>query len=147
MKEYKPSIYVICKNSVYGLLGGIIVGFIANMFFHYLLACLVGVGACALIIYFAVYKDSISIMLDDVKITFFRFGRLIYEFPLEDTHFQVKMKITTEDAISDNDCDLIVTTHDGHTETIDCSMLGPETFSRLLKDLGLADKIESLNKK
>lgn len=139
MKEYRPSKFVIGKNIVYGVAGGLVAALILNAFLPAALACLLAIAAGGAIIYFAVYKDNISVKLDEKEVSFFRFGRLLYNFPREGTSFHAKI-VTTQEAVSDSDCDLTVTTADGTEVTIDCSMLGLRTFEELLKDLGLTDK-------
>lgn len=139
MKEYKPSIFVLAKNVVYGLAGGFVAALILDAFLPYVLAYLLGIAACIAILYFTLYSDNISVKLDESNISSFRFGKLLYEFPLEGTSFSAKI-VTTQEAVSDSDCYLTIKTFDGDEETIDCSMLGKNTFEELLKDLGLTDR-------
>lgn len=139
MKEYKPSLFVLGKNAVYGIAGGFVAILILNAFLPAILALMLGVAAGLAILYFTFYSDNISVKLDEQEISFFRFGKLLYQFPLEGTSFSAKI-VTTQEAVSDSDCDLTIKTADGDEETVDCSMLGKSTFEELLKDLGLTDR-------
>ncbi|WP_428897698.1 hypothetical protein Dip518_001489 [Parelusimicrobium proximum] len=140
MKQYKPSMFVLGKNIVYALCGGFVAGLIAEWLLPSFLALLIAIAVAGAVAYLTLYTNNISVNLDDKTISFFRFGKLIKQYPLEGTGFKAKITTTSDSAGTDADCDLTVIPAEGEEETIDCSMLGDDTFWELIKDLGLTDK-------
>ena len=138
-REYGASWLVIGKNVLYGVGGGFLAALVASWFVSFLLAVALGLVAGAAIIYFAVFADNITVVVDDETISVLRFGQSLHSFPREGHSFQARVVTTTGDGLPDSECWLTVVDPGGNETRIDCGMLGRGRFLALLDDLGLND--------
>ena len=132
---YESSIPVLIKNVVYGVCGGIVAAIIVNFFLPAGLAVAIGAILGILIIYFALVKDNIRVVLTDDTLSFYNLGKLKHEFKLDEVGFSARIKT------SDGDSDCTLTVHEAEDKEtyIDCSMLGRTRFYELLDALHVTD--------
>ena len=134
-KVYKSSLYIIIKNIIYGICGGGVIILIAHIWLDLTRAIALGSLIGIFIIYLAVFVDNIKLIIEDNKLSIYRFNKLKYEFNLEEVSIGASIKTTYDGAGSDSDCTLIITNSNGEVERIDCSMLGARRFYRMLDSL------------
>ncbi|MDR3295024.1 MAG: hypothetical protein LBT26_04215 [Clostridiales Family XIII bacterium] len=132
---FKSSTFVIIKNIIYAVAGGLVAAFIANWFLDSRIAAAIGVFLCLLIAYFAMFGDNIRIVVGEDDFTVFRRRKLRHSFKLSEVSIHAKIRSTT----GDSDCTLTVTERDGSQTHIDCTMLGGSRFYRLLDALRVTD--------
>ena len=136
MKEFKSSLFIIVKNVFYGIFGGAAIALIMYMFMEDLvIPIIVGTVLGLLIIYFAIVKDNIRIIVDPDRFTVYRGKKLKHSFNTKEVSMHAKIKTVD----GDSDCTLTVTTPDGKETRIDCSMLGQSRFYKLLDALDVFD--------
>jgi hypothetical protein len=132
---YKSSAFIIVKNVIYSILGGIAVALILSWFIDANLAVIIGGAVGLLIIYFVLIGDNIRVEIDGDRLSFYRFKKLKHEFSIGKSGFNARIKTTD----GDSDCTLTVIQENGEETYIDCSMLGKSRFYKLLDALRVTD--------
>jgi len=136
-KVYKSSLYIIIKNIVYGICGGGVAALIIHIWLDLIPSIVVGTSIGLFIIYLAVYADNIKLIIENEKLSIYRFSKLKHEFNLSEVSISASIKTTYDGAGSDSDCYLTITKSENKVERIDCSMLGVRRFYRMLDDLDI----------
>jgi len=135
MIVYKSSAFVIIKNVIYGVIGGVVAAFIAHIFLQWYLSAAIGVVLGLFVVYIALIGDNIKVVIDGDALSVYRRGKRKYYFKISEVELRARIKTTD----GDSDCDLSVTERNGDVTCIDCSMLGKSRFYKLLESLHVTD--------
>lgn len=139
--EFKSSLFTLFKHVIYSIAGSVFLFFILyyfvkNPFVTYGIPILV----LLYLLYSTLFSDNIRVVIkkDEGFMEVYSCNKLLHSFCLANVEFESYIKTTVDSAGSDSDCRLtVIDKTNGNRETIDCSMLGPDTYSKLLAALGV----------
>lgn len=147
-KIYKPKVYRIVLNIIYGVLAMLVLAYLLTYFINNI-NIIILISILFLIIYFkwVIYNTYIMIYIDN--------NHLIYkkkkekkEFDIEKCSFNAKITSST----GDNECTLNIIDEQGNSHWLDCELIGYSNFMNLLNDLKIVGdnanpiKIKTLKK-
>ena len=147
-KIYKPKVYRIVLNIIYGVLAMLVLAYLLTYFINNI-NIIILILILFLIIYFkwVIYNTYIIIYIDN--------NHLIYkkrkekkEFDIEKCSFNAKITSST----GDNECTLNIIDEQGNSHWLDCELIGYSNFMNLLNDLKIVGdnanpiKIKTLKK-
>ena len=130
-KIYKPKVYRIVLNIIYGVLAMLVLAYLLTYFINNI-NIIILISILFLIIYFkwVIYNTYIMIYIDN--------NHLIYkkkkekkEFDIEKCSFNAKITSST----GDNECTLNIIDEQGNSHWLDCELIGYSNFMNLLNDL------------
>ncbi len=139
MQEFKPSVPLLVKNTIYGLFGGFAAGFAIYYLFSSLpVGILIGAALGLAVLYFTLVQDNIIIRVDDDVLTVTRVGGKTREYRRAACRFEANMGITRGFGLGDTPCFLLVHCENEKPQRVDCTMLGKKSFVALTEVLGLS---------
>ena len=138
MREFKPSVALLVKNTIYGLFGGFAAGFaITYLFSNLAVGILIGAALGLAVLYFTLVQDNITVRVDDDLLTVARFGKT-REYRRGECRLDAHMGITRGFGLGDTPCFLLVHCENEKPQRVDCTMLGKKSFVELMDALGLS---------
>ena len=139
MREFKPSVALLVKNTIYGLFGGFAAGFAIYYLFSSLpVGLLIGAALGLAVLYFTLVQDNITVCVDADALTVTRIGGKMREYRRAVCRFEANMGITRGFGLGDTPCFLLIHCENEKPQRVDCTMLGKKSFVMLTEVLGLS---------
>ena len=141
MREFQPSTALLVKNTLYGIFGGFAAGFaIYYLFASLAVGIIAGVALGALVLYFTLVQDNLTVVLDEDTLTVRRaFGRAL-EYRRSTCRVKASMGVARGFGLTDTPCFLMVQCPEEKPRRIDCTMMGKTQFLVLMEALGLSQE-------
>ncbi len=142
MKIFQSNIFTKTKIVIYSISAGaflsiVIRSYTDNNFIIYGISIL----AALFWLYTTMANDNIKIILDNDTMQVFCRNKLKRKYNLNGVVFDSYIKNPFETTGCDSDCNLFITDSATHKrETLNCSMLGQNTYFKLIDALGLNNK-------
>ncbi|MDO4799607.1 MAG: hypothetical protein Q4A52_03700 [Bacillota bacterium] len=132
MKTFKTSTFRVLFNLLQGVMTGALVGLVVGYFTDVPIGIAAGIVMFFLFLWLVVLGGRIRITVDGDRMTV-KQGRKERVFDLSRCSIVAK----TRHSHGDSECDLQITDDSGHTEDIDCQLLGVWQFEQLLEAIGV----------
>ncbi len=139
MKIFKSNIFTKTKLVIYSICAGAFLSIVIRLFTDNN-AIIFGISTFAALfwLFSSFTSNNITIRLDNETMQVFCLNKLKRKYYLKSVVFDSYIKTQFESIGSDSDCNLFITNQiTNKRETLDCSMLGLNTYFKLLEALGL----------
>ena len=135
MITYKSSLLIIIRNLICAVFGSGIVILLLSLPLELNTAIIIGFVVLIYFLYLALISNNITIIISGDELSFYKQQKLEHSFNLNKVELYAKIRMINGGC----DCYLIVSEGSCKQTCINCSMLGTETFYKLLYDLNMTE--------
>lgn len=138
---YKPQIYRLLLNLLFGLGTAILVTAIASLFVKSILVgILLFIGVFAGYVWLIILNNLITIEVEDRSLRIVK-GKKTSEYDIQKT----SIRAVTKTSRGETSCKLYLTKEGGTEDLVDCELIGVTKFMELLEELGVGEAVTKLN--